>query len=256
MDIDDYYASRWDGWDLDRWKRELREARNAGLWGVPDWRDPVYLSDYGEYPADCEHKWTKLKWKWEFIRRRDDYRNDFFAAMESLDYNPMASEDSGYIDGLVFEHDGAKKYGLLSFLDPRVGRWLGGFVEEELEYGNGIQFGCRCHEDNEYSERYITITFDLSRDLNEQINSIKDELYRSQGYFYEIEDITPDVLKKRRDRDDKWPLYLRILDARSAGATYLEMAEVLFPDTRHDDEAMKRTIARLITQARQAQFRF
>ena len=38
-------------------------------WGIPDWRDP---NAYGDTT-----QWNKLNWRWEFIRRRDDYREDF-----------------------------------------------------------------------------------------------------------------------------------------------------------------------------------
>ena len=38
-------------------------------WGVPDWRD--------ERPYFATHKLTASQWRWEFIRRRPSYREDW-----------------------------------------------------------------------------------------------------------------------------------------------------------------------------------
>ncbi|MFC3447666.1 hypothetical protein ACFOLL_16990 [Falsochrobactrum ovis] len=41
----------------------------ATEWGLPDWQDE---SSYGNTSS-----WSFMRWRWEFTRRRDDYRNDF-----------------------------------------------------------------------------------------------------------------------------------------------------------------------------------
>ena len=43
-------------------------------WGIPDWRD---RSAYGDTRA-----WSESRWHWEFIRRREDCREDFLAHAE------------------------------------------------------------------------------------------------------------------------------------------------------------------------------
>src|SRR4051794_33855706 len=43
-------------------------------WGIPDWRD---TSAYGP-----TREWSVSRWHWEFIRRREDCRQDFITHAE------------------------------------------------------------------------------------------------------------------------------------------------------------------------------
>ena len=46
-----------------------RATRPAAMWGLPGWRDPAA---YGEV-----QRWGLSRWRWEFLRRREDVRAAF-----------------------------------------------------------------------------------------------------------------------------------------------------------------------------------
>lgn len=49
-------------------------------WGIPDWRDPTAYGDV--------KRWTYARWRWEFLRRRDNVRRFFDEALvELLEYD-------------------------------------------------------------------------------------------------------------------------------------------------------------------------
>ena len=49
--------------------------KSLDQWGIPDWKDPSTYPDIEKTP--------KTVWKWEFLRRREDYRDDW------LTYAPL-----------------------------------------------------------------------------------------------------------------------------------------------------------------------
>jgi hypothetical protein len=50
----------------------MESPDNAKKWGLPDWRNP---KSYGDTES-----WSHERWRWEFTRRREDYRKDFETA--------------------------------------------------------------------------------------------------------------------------------------------------------------------------------
>jgi hypothetical protein len=69
--------------------------------------------------------------------------------------------------------------------------------------------------------------YDISRDLEPQFKVIQ-EAVRAQQLSYGNRMLRP------RKHKDKWPLYLRVLDARDCRATYPKIADVLA--LPHDQE--------------------
>ena len=57
-------------------------APDGAGWGVPDWRDPA------AYPTADEL--DDLEWRWEFLRRRHGYRQDWLRAPE--EFSPCPKE--------------------------------------------------------------------------------------------------------------------------------------------------------------------
>src|SRR4051794_40707823 len=102
-------------------------------WGLPDWRRPeLYRPDLADRrPLECQNAAIVLPWfRWQFIRRRKDYRDDGLkicnANFEELKL--MVDETSGgmrfeirEIGNLITTFDKLlwKKYRLLMFCDPR-----------------------------------------------------------------------------------------------------------------------------------------
>jgi hypothetical protein len=96
-------------------------------WGLPDWRDE---SAYGD-----TSKWTLDRWRWEFLRRRNDLREFFdkwahhtfkfrdIPANEGL--NPEMPGFSAYADKGV-RPNGMELFGLIGIPNPRISeqpRW-------------------------------------------------------------------------------------------------------------------------------------
>lgn len=234
-------------------------------WGVPDWQ---CAEGYGR-TVD----WSLDRWRWEFTRRREDYRSDFLAALggnvgpldlSSADNRP---EDINYEESFLFRgirawpffHKNAQKYELDAFFDPVISDWMGGGPE----WGSGILYG------GEHGKRYlsdvldfhseespeiISISFDLSRPLEDQLAEAKkllEECYVTHWYDDENDRIK-DVKKTKHHRDN-WLLYLRLLDARAAGASLSKMA-VILPTTMSRRDA--RSAGNVLNQAEQQAFRF
>ena len=94
-----------------------RHSAAAAEWGIPDWRDPAA---YGA--ADS---WTDHRWRWEFTRRRADYRADFdqyaaasyALALESVTGGKVLKPND---PGFVATMPGPLKYGLAGLPNPRI----------------------------------------------------------------------------------------------------------------------------------------
>jgi len=56
-------------------------------WGIPDWRD---ASNYGNVT-----RWSMNRWRWEFLRRRDDLR-EFFDRWAEISFKENLEVNGGY----------------------------------------------------------------------------------------------------------------------------------------------------------------
>lgn len=220
-------------------------------WGLPDWTADWM---YQEHLDD----WDDSRWRWEFLRRRDDYRADFQSALatvaepfESIDLGPewvtMMVGDG--MRALPFDHVGAYRYQLHQFFDPVISNWCG----LGPEWHSGLVFGGFDRTDyapnaegvwEEIEARHmVAFTFDLRRPITPQLAEAKLELKNEQARFYED---LPKVKapKAAKHHRDKWPVYLRALDARAAGASYSQIAEILPPTYgRRDPQTAHNVVA-------------
>lgn len=234
-------------------------------WGIPDWKEADL---YGDTTA-----WSVDRWRWEFTRRREDYRRDFEVAIggrsEPLDLSDpknlpvdISPDDAwcyGGIRAWPFSHRDALKYGLVEFFDPVLSDWGCG-----PEWGSGLiygPFGGVRTEFNDAGEvveveapNLVSLTFDLSLPLGPQLKAAKKELEDCLIYhWYDDDNDCVKEVKNVKHHTDKWLTYIRLLDARAAGASLADMAEIL-PDSmgRRD----QRAAGNVLKQAQEQAFRF
>jgi Uncharacterized conserved protein (DUF2285). len=247
------------------WYFEMEGALNE--MGIPDWHDEV---EYGN-----TRDWEVNRWRWEFLRRRDDYRNAFERALKSLKVAPPPPVDllSGdrtdettlrLFAGLrswPFEHAVAVEYGLSHFYDPFQSNWDG----IGPEWTSGLSFGAVDWDD----ERLCSVTFDLSKPLKRQVSEAVEYLEETQCHWLlygsgreeeypiggEIEylQVAEKAVRAPKHHPEKWLTYLRLLDARADGASLRDMA-LLLPESMGRRDA--RAAGNVLEQAKAQAFRF
>lgn len=202
-------------------------------WGIPDWTDPAA---YGE-----TDKWSRSRWRWEFTRRREDYRADFDAARDySVEFyrdcysgdwwrkqgvdasKLLGPDDAGFT--AVTTAQQKTKYGI-ELLNPRISDqpshalvfhpnlFRSGMVE-----GEGAPFANACVVD--VVEGSVAARFDLDRSIAEQIKGVK-------SYLLYLQEKRHGKKVQRRQHPRLWFPYLRIIDGREAGASWKEIFDVV-----------------------------
>lgn len=123
-------------------------------------------------------KWDRNRWKWEFLRRRDDYRNAYKTAFESLSELPERPPEVA--DDLLdlypfgqwpFRHEGAKEFGLAFFFDPRQSDWVAlgpAWPDSGLLSGSTSQINLDWF--------HIPLVFDITRPIKPQLDEAKEIL--------------------------------------------------------------------------------
>ena len=179
-------------------------------WGLPDWVG-------GEYPTpNC----SILRWGWEFLRRRDDYRALWIANEHRAEPIP-----DGPLTTAVDDYQAARgTYGMSRVVDPRaqLSDWdLSQFLNFK-PYGYGVGY----HDENTFRADHRAgkraIMFDLRLPLAPQLEAARDFLQRLQNERV-------DVQASHKNRVENWPRFLRVMDARECGATFAIIAATLWP---------------------------
>ena len=207
-------------------------------WGVPDWRD--------ERPYIATHKLTASQWRWEFIRRRPSYREDwvrwFWKGREDVERNkvrllrdkPGWSKDEALETVMPLDeaHTERVDKGMSSYTlkDPsrQFCYWQ---LDDAVYYTELIE-----RQRPPKRPRPPSISpedwrsyglghwqFDLTKPLPAQFAKAKTNLTKIQNYLYGKQN-------KLKPRRDLWPLYLRALDAKDSGASYNLMARTFWPN--------------------------
>jgi hypothetical protein len=175
---------------------------------MPNWKDPK------AYPEDLD----RAGWVWEFMRRNGAYRADYAKAAAAWKEVPRSG--GLYTSGRAYEVDrlarglGAKWGQLDPIANPdqdEVPRFfLSGPIEPDSEQ---VQtFYCEHEESGLVLQRpeFATLTFDLRRPLRPQLRRAESMLaIRRKGIS---------VIRPARSSAREWRLYLRVLDAKEAGA--------------------------------------
>jgi hypothetical protein len=190
------------------------QTKTAEL-GIPDWRDPTAYPN----PDDL----SIFDWRWEFLRRNPDYR-------EAYNRPETAFEDES--KSRFFE----RAYLLRTPVDPRLpvkkyietisGIFHSGYFDNFVGSGNLSSKYAHKSEINRIlchsSDHDIFFRCDPLKPLEVQFEA-----------FLKIASASQRSLKKKllrpRMRKDRWPLYLRVLDALDCQATYSEIAQVCLP---------------------------
>lgn len=223
------------------------------VWGVPDWRDE------SQYPAPGDL--TSELWRWQFIRRMGDYREawDRAAPMEAALYMEVTSEGRtlaselgmpvpphyrGFHVGMVpVDHPanfvGLIRYRLLGWPNPRTNLPTGTLLYSDHLAGAGLAIGeadGMLTRNIYVKPHHARVTFDLTAPLGPQLERAEKHLRHAQERYGERHGFLPAVREqeKHRVRDEKWPLYLRTMDARNDGVTFDEIGRTL---RGHDNRA-------------------
>lgn len=192
-------------------------------WGVPDWRD---AAAYGPRPD-----WNVNRWRWEFIRRRQDVRDRFDKFAWEAYQDDLASFEErpeGFPDGRVRRPDECGFYFHTRSIfngrmtphplgNPRIG--------DQPHFVIAWQDGARALTlggEETKTESYFRIDFDMTRALAPQLEMAKDWLTSIQA-----ERVGKKI--QVRQHPEKWPGYLRVLDARADGASWSMVANILPP---------------------------
>ena len=215
-------------------KSGLKGSRN--VLGVPDWRDENSYPIVNEL-TNGENELTNDEWRWEFLRRRNDYREDFARPDESY----IEESKGRYFERVYFVNYPANptrsvkamKTKKPDTIDPFSNLFQGNFditfLDTDLKALCGHPFDGELPR-GEAQPYHINLRVDLTHPLPPQFL----RLYRF------AKSIKPSWQPSlRRSRRSKWPLYLRVLDARDARAKLREIGEVVLGSADYDAAAKR-----------------
>ncbi len=223
-------------------------------WGVPDWRDPDQYPQPADLPAGL--------WRWQFIRRMRNYRAAWTCAAPSqralavtlagdpakvLDVDDRAFVVSTVAYDAPVDFHGLMRYPLTSYPNPRanIPRIAGGqvrglaFRDEQGGAHSTFGGGEGVSPPGQWiPPGWVQMRFDLTLPIGPQIARAEESLRRAQYYYGDRYGFLPGVTARAssRDRQAKWPLYLRILDARNEAATFDEIGQTLAIGTKSSED--------------------
>lgn len=182
----------------------------ADRWRLPDWRTGAY-PDLDAPP----HRWA-----WEFLRRRDDYR----AAWIRCSHRAETLSNDLQI-AMADDHKlSRRRYGMSRLIHPSSAPsdWQLAQMIRTKTGGHGVGYRSKDDVEEDEAEHLKAIAFDISKPIAPQIEDARRYLERIQREMT----IAPSSPK---NRIRNWPTFLRVLDARDAGATFDQIAETLWP---------------------------
>ncbi len=204
-------------------------------------------------------------WRWEFLRRRADYREDWEKYYQSTyEFDVACANDpkfpTRYRKKVVTpDHPAFKarmpnsleKYHLSGLPNPAIAKpWMLSFDSNHgrIYFGQGPDWLGGGEEISLcLSEWRVAAVFDLKKPLLPQLDKVKVDLLEWQEHQVGRN------LDRRKSRDE-WPLYLRVLDAVDQGVPFREIGRQAL-NIQEDDVAEAR-IAQLYKQACQISLHF
>jgi hypothetical protein len=199
-------------------------------WGLPNWLD---LKSYGDLKS-----WSDDRWRWEFTRRRQDYRNDFD---EERTRNKILAENLRKTDQELIVGDLgpnltassvnlAKKYGLVTprLPNPR----LSGHQPHDIAFDDHslriYYFGPNISDRVPLRKGSMAVILDLSKPWGKsQRTKIETSFKEAQADWIEATGLG---LSAARAHKKTWPDYLRILDGRECDASWNDIARAGLAD--------------------------
>lgn len=202
---------------------------------LPDWRDA------GAY--DYTQDLTLHQWAWEFLRRSPVYLKAWTEYRQSHPTNP--------IDSLLASLEASHPFYLDEPADPSLDAQEGHF--SWLRYV-GMQLLStrrqgRAEGYRDGGKPEISLTFDFSMPLSPQLEMARTRLERLQEQWkaWLAEAAGVDRVRiepRRRFQPDTFLRLIRLLDAKTQGASIGEMGRTLFPEVSDTRRSAKQALRR------------
>ncbi|CAN5158761.1 hypothetical protein BH24PSE2_BH24PSE2_17500 [soil metagenome] len=180
-----------------------RKAKRIPPGWLPDWRDET------AYPSSL----LRSEWRWQFLRRRDDYQSDY---AEWRGSHP--EEWAGEFAAMVGNPESREKYGTHYLLDPATPAAPVGFFQPAAPYfiPRPPSPDVRLPDD----PGLYAVVFNVNEPLTSQFE-------RTQKILTEWQRAYGKKIRPKPEHRQAWAIYLRILDARAGGAILEEIGEAL-----------------------------
>ena len=232
-------------------------GQQALMGTAPHW------SDAGTYPQT--ESINDTFWRWEFLRRRADYRADWEKYFRSTyEYDVACANDPNYPTRFrkkVFSPDhpafkarmpnSLEKYHLSGLPNPEISKpWMLSFDSNygRMYFGQGPDWLGGGEEISLcLSEWRVAAVFDLKKSLAPQLEKVKTDLLEWQGHQVGRN------LERRKCRDE-WPLYLQVLDGVELSVPFREIGKTLLDI--QDSDAAEARVAQLYKEACQISLHF
>ncbi len=180
-----------------------RKSKPAPPDWLPNCRDP------SAYPA----RRSNNQWRWQFLRRREDYQTDFAQHYPQTRayYAAIFRDDPKsrhHVSSIAKMPDSRAKYGVGFLLDPSREFTPPGFFEVAVPFG--VDFASREQFDDWEKAGIQLVAFDLTKPLMPQFARAKPGLEELQRELHG----KPKSVRQHRAH---WATYLRVLDAYARG---------------------------------------
>jgi hypothetical protein len=191
-------------------------------WGIPNWLDQHAYGD--------TKRWSEYRWRWEFIRRREDCRQDFlthkdgtvrfyeelYAKMQHPGFpgRILRPDEPGFVARVPGCYE---RYGLANLPNPAIGDQPF-YIIMFRKRGPSLLM----HTEEGINECFKTteavVIFDLTAPIGDQVEGAREMLKCQQqlklGY----------IVHPGKKHPTKWLTYLRTLDARENRASLTQIA--------------------------------
>lgn len=207
-------------------------------WGLPDWRDSSsYRNNFGD-PSE----WSVARWRWEFLRRREDYRAAFASLAKSgsngtffqdsfteIDENTRkqlaqgnlvsAAKQKGFAFLIADNPDLLSKFGMFFMPNPKFSEQpeaslllAAPFMASKFDVEGKPLFVC-------------SYTFDLMRPIAKQLEACEAKLNEIKAQIL-------GAVWEEKHHVQNWLEYLQALDARENNVSYAQMVGRAFPNRK------------------------
>ncbi len=220
-------------------------ARSVFPYPINDWKredayplEKAFNNDPFNPPDDADPSWAGKRWAWEFLRRNADYQRlaaaypDTVSQSEKMHRQGTPLEAVEVIEGrpLPLEVELFRRFGVPILIDPMrddpQAHELAYFVHQPwVSPALPHSEEALAQIVKQARPETLLIEYDLSRQLAPQLK-------HTEAVFRTILTALSSVgiIKARhaRKRFDRYPLYIRLLDAKYSGALNRDIAAVLY----------------------------
>jgi hypothetical protein len=189
-------------------------------WGIPNWLDQRAYGD--------TKRWSENRWRWEFIRRREDCRQDFlaykdgsvrfyeevYAKMQHYPGRILRPDEPGFVARVPGCYE---RYGLADLPNPAIGHQPF-YIIMFRKRGPSLLM----HPEDGINSRFKTteavVIFDLTAPVGDQVEGAREMLKCQQELKF------GHIVHPGKKHPTKWLTYLRTLDAKENRASLTQIA--------------------------------